>query len=98
MSSEETEGASPQWGHTRTGTLGTWRAQRQHGGRAQNRPYTTAKRWVEAVGNRRNRSAKHPRRESHHTAENARIRAIIRKLAPRRELNLTAPAPKSGNE
>src|SRR6516225_8211340 len=31
------------------GTLGTWRAHRQRGGRAQNRPYTVAKRWVEAV-------------------------------------------------
>ena len=41
MSSEETEGASPQWEVTPAlskGTLGAWRAHRQHGGRAQNRP------------------------------------------------------------
>jgi hypothetical protein len=52
MSSEEMEGTSPQWGshpHLGKGTLGTWRTHRQHGGRAQYRPYADAKRWVEAV-------------------------------------------------
>ena len=41
MPSEEMEGASPPWGshpHGAKGTLGTWRAHGQHGGRAQNRP------------------------------------------------------------
>ena len=38
MPSEEMEGASPPWGSHPHGTLGTWRAHRQHGGRAQNRP------------------------------------------------------------
>jgi len=41
MSSEGTEGASPNAGkipHLGKGTLGTWRAHRQRGGRAQNRP------------------------------------------------------------
>src|SRR5580704_12906816 len=31
------------------GTLGTWRAHRQHGGRTQYRPKAVAKRWIEAV-------------------------------------------------
>jgi len=43
MSSEEMEGTSSQWGshpHSGKGTLGTWRTHRQHGGRAQNRPFS----------------------------------------------------------
>jgi len=37
MPSEEAEGASPPWGSHPwgKGTLGTWRAHRQHGGRAR---------------------------------------------------------------
>ena len=43
MSSEEMEGTSPQCGshpHLGKGTLGTWRTHCQHGGRAQNRPFS----------------------------------------------------------
>jgi hypothetical protein len=60
MSSEETEGASPQCGshpHWAKGTLGTWRTHRQHGGRAQNRPFSRCQEVGRGCGQTRHRGA-----------------------------------------